>query len=131
MHLHSRSDRSVGYLLFMRRSVCHCRAKPIYWTVSLRPSEKDVDRWLRSAPWRAEDTLPTSQKKSGDCLSRTSRPQNGADVRAYTVLARSLMPSSTSSKPAASGACFLASSRPERQCSTTLGPGAWMAPGRG
>src|SRR5215212_1344790 len=36
MHLHSRLDRSVGYLLFMRRSVCHRRAKPIYWTVSRR-----------------------------------------------------------------------------------------------
>src|SRR5215212_168905 len=36
MHLHPRSDRSVGYLLFMSRSVCHRRAKPIYWTVSRR-----------------------------------------------------------------------------------------------
>ena len=35
MHLHSTSDRSVGYFLFMRRSVCHRQAKPIYWTVSL------------------------------------------------------------------------------------------------
>ncbi len=35
MYLHSASDRSVGYLLFMLRSVRHRLAESIYWTVSL------------------------------------------------------------------------------------------------
>src|SRR5215204_7417252 len=81
-------------MLMRYRGVCE-RACSASFLV-MRPSEKDVERWLRSAAWKAEDTLPTSQKKSGDCLSRTSRPKNGVDVRGYTVLARSLMPSSTS-----------------------------------
>ena len=77
MHLHSRSDRSVGYLLFMRRSVCHCRAKPIYWTVSLgRSVNKTTAAFLASAVFDAvhnlvPDLALVAQAHEGSALRRS------------------------------------------------------------
>src|SRR5215212_10945227 len=70
MHLHSRLDRSVGYLLFMRRSVCHRRAKPIYWTVSRRVL---LGNWKQTATLSGLDCYATAVASISTSISGKAR----------------------------------------------------------
>lgn len=80
-----------------------------YGEVSLVRMEKRYPTDLSDAEWSyLEPHLPTPAS---------------ADAQESTPIARSLMPSSTRSKPTASGACSPASSRPSRPSFTTRSPG--------
>lgn len=63
-------------------------------------------------PMASRDTRATCPTPNGRRWSRTSQPRNTGDAQVFTVPAKLRARSSTCRRPAASGACSLATSRP-------------------